>query len=276
MSHAARKRVIFIGNCSAADLANFFRAMSSISDEFEFHAWELHINATPTPSLVEILPTAYAVFVLNIVEAEAARANFVPNGVPCHVFPLYLRRTYWPFDTLLFGKDELGTESAIKGGYVRFPDGLLGKLRTEVPNKFERFDVYRNLTVSGAVPKNFVRLNEIEEETYRHIDEIYQTKIGDYIISSSKNEQTHHWLGHYGGAIYGLLMEYCMAKMGIRAPLPDFTILDAWSQMQVPVHPIVGEQLGLKWATEDRLYTYGPTGPINWSDYVRMYINQLG
>ena len=276
MAQDPRKQVVFVGNCNAYDLANFFGGMASLADEFRFHPWSLHLNPTPTEEMMAILPNAHAMFIQNIAEAEAARDNFVPNGVTCHSFPSYLRRTYWPFDTLLFGKDELAAADAIKGGYVRFPDGLLGRLRTEVQDKYQRFNVYKDLAVTGAVPKNFVRLNEMEEDMFRHIDDVFQTKIGDYIIAHAKTEQTHHWIGHPAGAVYGLLMEYCMDKLGIKVELPAFEVLNAWSQMQVPVHPRIGEQLGLEWAKEDSTYFYGPTGLITWSDYVRMYINQLG
>ncbi|MHB2208442.1 WcbI family polysaccharide biosynthesis putative acetyltransferase [Methylobacterium sp. CM6257] len=275
MKKEIRKQVLFVGNCNAHDLSLAFSAVDDLSDDFEFHHLALHATPSPSPEIAKITQEAHAVFIQNIAEAEKFRDDHVPNHVQCFGYPNLMRRALWPFDGLVYGRDTLAEEDAAKAGYVRFPDGLLGKLRTEIPNPEERFVAYRDLKVRG-INRNFSRLLEMEDELLTHIDGVYGCRLGQFVKERTRTDQLFHWLGHPSGLLYAALMNYCCEKLQLPSVTPPLSVIDGWSTMQVPIHPLVAEQLGLEWASPGRLYNYAPFGIVTWEQYVRYYIRFLG
>ncbi|CAA2157051.1 hypothetical protein MBRA_02468 [Methylobacterium brachiatum] len=275
MSSPKRKHVVFVGNCNASDLASFFSKINSLKDDFAFHPLALHITPTPSPELQAIVDTAHAVFIQGIAEAERYERESVPPGVARFGYPNLLRRAFWPFDGLIYGRDRLAEADAVKGGLVRFSDGLLAKLREDIPDPEKRFAVYRDLDVRGLV-KNFSRFLEMEDETLGSLDTTYRCHLGAFVRENTKTRQLFHWLGHPSGILYRELMAYCCEKLGVAPELPDPAALDGWGTMQVPVHPAVADQLGLEWARPGRRYHYVPMGHVTWEDFTRTYIRHLG
>ena len=151
----SQKHVIFVGNCNATDLANFFSQVKFLRDDYEFHSLALHITPTPSPELQAIVDTAHAVFIQGIAEAERYERDSVPPGVPRFGYPNLLRRAFWPFDGLIYGRDRAAEADAARSGVVRFQDGLLAKLRDDIPDPEERFAVYRD--PRGARPRQELR-----------------------------------------------------------------------------------------------------------------------
>ncbi|MCJ2132485.1 WcbI family polysaccharide biosynthesis putative acetyltransferase [Methylobacterium sp. J-026] len=275
MSASQIKNIVFVGNCNATDLVSFFSQITSLKDDFEFHPLALHITPTPSPDVQAIVDSAHAVFIQGIAEAERYERESVPPGVARLGYPNLLRRAFWPFDGLIYGRDRLAEADAAQGGLVRFPDGLLARLRDDVPDPEARFAAYRDLAVPGLV-KSFARFLEMENETLGALDATYRCDLGAFIRDNDRTRQLFHWLGHPSGILYRELMAYCCGKLGIAPELPDPSALDAWGTMQVPVHPAVAEQLGLEWAQPGRTYHYAPMGQVTWEAFTRAYIRHLG
>ena len=275
MTQVVRKQVLFVGNCNAHDLSLAFSALDELTGDFAFHHLALHATPVPTPEIRQIAQTAHAVFIQNIAEAERFRDAHVPSGVRCFGYPNLLRRALWPFDGLVYGRDPLAEADAARAGNIRFPDGLLGKLRTEVPDPEARFVAYRDLKASG-INRNFTRLLEMEDEMLTHIDHIFDCQLGRFVREHTRTDQLFHWLGHPSGVLYAALMRYCCEKLGLPGVRPQPSAVDGWSAMQIPIHPRVAEQLGIAWAGPERVYTYAPLGPVTWEQYVRHYIRILG
>ena len=275
MAQTIRKQVLFVGNCNAHDLSLAFSALDGLRDDFAFHHLALHATPVPSPEIRQIAQEAHAVFIQNIAEAERFKEEHVPGGVRCFGYPNLMRRALWPFDGLVYGPDPLAEADAAKAGLIRFLDGLLGKLRTDVPDPEERFIAYRDLKASG-INRNFARLLEMEDEMLTHIDHIFECRLGQFVREHTRTDQLFHWLGHPSGLLYAALMRYCCEKLGLPDVRPQPSAVDGWSAMQVPVHPRVAEQLGLEWATPERVYTYAPLGPVTWEQYVKHYIRILG
>ena len=275
MFSSSRRHVVFVGNCNASDLASFFSQIDGLKGEFEFHAVALHVTPTPPPDMQAIVDRAHAVFIQGIAEAQRYEQDSVPPQVARFGYPNLLRRTFWPFDGLIYGRDRLAEADAAAGGLVRFPDGLLAKLRGDIPDPEARFVAYRDLAVPGLA-KNFARLLEMEDETLAAVDATYRCDLGAFVRDNARTQQLFHWLGHPSGLLYRELMAYCCGKLGIAPDLPDPSALDNWEAMQVPVHPAVAERLELDWAQPGRIYHYAPVGPVTWEDYTRMYIRHLG
>lgn len=272
---SSRRQVVFVGNCNASDLASFFSQIDALKEEFEFHSLPLHATPVPSPALQAIVDQAHAVFIQGIAEAERYERDAVPPGVARFGYPNLLRRTFWPFDGLIYGRDQRAEADAAASGPVRFADGLLARLRGDIPDPEQRFVAYRDLAVPGLA-KNFARLLEMEDETLAAIDATYRCDLGAFVRDNARTQQLFHWLGHPSGLLYRELMAYCCGKLGIAPALPDPSALDAWGAMQVPVHPAVAERLELDWAQPGRIYHYAPVGHVTWEDYTRMYIRHLG
>lgn len=275
MPRSSTKRVVFIGNCNAFDLASAFSEIEGLKDHLEFQHVALHVTPVPTPEVRQMLDTADTVFVQGIAEAEKFRVDFVPNSVRCIGYPNLMRRAFWPFDIFVYGKDKIAEDEAAKAGHIRFPDGLLGRLRSEIPNPEERFEAYRDLNV-GGINKNFIRLLEMEDDMLMQIDSLYGSKLGHFVRDSAKTDQLFHWVGHPSGLLYAALMSYCCDMLKILNVTPQPSKLDGWSAMQVPIHPRVADQLQLEWAPHNRVYRYTPFGDVTWEQYVKNYIEILG
>jgi hypothetical protein len=66
-----------------------------------------------------------------------------------------------------------------------------------------------------------------------------------------------------------------LKQIGIdKVYLPTAT-LDHLHRLQVPVHPKVAKDLGVKWVGENTRYQYGGE-KITWEMYVRRYIEHYG
>lgn len=272
---SSKKIIIFAGNCNATDLAGFFSSVEVLKDDFEFHPIAFHITPVPGPEMMKMVEAADTIFIQGIAEAENFERTLVPNNVHRVGYPNLLRRAFWPFDGLIYGRDTVAEADAARGGPVRFTDGVLAKLRNEIADHEARFNAYRDLKVRGLV-KNFTRLLEMENENLENLDQTYGCALGAYLRQNARSKQLFHWLGHPSGLLYRELMSYCCDKLRLSIHLPDPSSLDGWGTMQVPIHPMVADQLGLDWAQPDRRYHYAPLGHPTWEEYTKMYIHHLG
>jgi hypothetical protein len=76
---------------------------------------------------------------------------------------------------------------------------------------------------------------------------------------------------------FNLLIRTILKAMGIKDPVDPLTQgADALLRIpQVPVHPKVAQDLGVKWADERTRYlVFGQE--MTWEDYIRRYIDHYG
>ena len=179
----------------------------------------------------------------------------------------------WPFDHYNGPGDKEAYEREWPNLTFLYQDGLLARLRREIPDPQQRLEAYRSLSVDGII--NYVRLHDFERRRLIAMDRQFGFEIGNYILENFRNRRLFYTTNHPNGRIAAMLMQYLLNHLGIDAPYRATASLDHLNRLQVPVHPKVAEALGVKWAGKNTRYLYGGQR-VTWETYVRRYINHYG
>jgi hypothetical protein len=188
--------------------------------------------------------------------------------------PLVRFASLWPFDGWNGPTDR--EAYAREAPNLAFPylDGLLGRLRKEVPDREARFQAYRSLAIPRLV--NYRRLHELEERRLAAMDRQFNIAIGAYILETFRHRRILHTTVRPNWQVFGLLLQ-CVADLvgaNVRIKLPQ-SIDDSLRNPQVPVHPMVARELGVKWAGgRTRYIDHGRE--VTWETYIRGYIEHYG
>ncbi|MFL5268064.1 MAG: WcbI family polysaccharide biosynthesis putative acetyltransferase, partial [Stellaceae bacterium] len=106
-------------------------------------------------------------------------------------------------------------------------------------------------------------------------DQQFAFNIGRYILDNFQRRRLFYTTNHPNGRVIGMLMQYLLRHIGIDDVYLPTATLDHLNRLQVPVHPKVAKDLGVKWAGENTRYQYGGE-KITWEIYVRRYIEHYG
>jgi hypothetical protein len=185
------------------------------------------------------------------------------------MFPCIRFASLWPFDGWNGPTDQHAIAQEAPNFTFSNLDGLLARLRKEIPDRDRRFEAYRSLELAGIV--NHARLHAFETRRMLALDAKYDCEIGQFILDRFQSEQLFYTTVHPNRRLFGLLMANIMRSLGISGDIPH---LAAFDQMQVPVHPKVAEALEVRWATPERKYRFRQE-ELTWEQYVRRYIRSL-
>jgi hypothetical protein len=188
-------------------------------------------------------------------------------------FPLLHFASLWPFDHYNGPGDKVAYEREWPNLTFLYHDGLLARLRKEIPDREERLLAYRTLSVGGII--NFARLHDFEKRRLTAMDKQFGCEIGRFILANFQRRRLFYTTNHPNGQIIGMLMQYLLRQLGIDPAYRSIGILDHLKRLQVPVHPKVAEALGVKWAGANTKYSYCGE-QITWETYVRRYIEHYG
>jgi hypothetical protein len=268
--------IVVVGNCQAEDIARNMSHVTALQDGSDIHTIALHKTPAVTPEQTAVLQRANHVLAQNIAEfATSGIEAVISEHAKLSRFPYLPLRSLWPFDTFMFGRDELAQADIAAGGVVRFGDGLLGALRKAIPDPEARFQAYRSLDVPMPLAP-IERLFEVEAAGLLSLDRTFDMNIGQHIVAHAKERRLFHWIGHANADVYWLLTSLCLRHIGIGESAMPTGLLDAWSTIQAPIHPEVVRRLGLTWLDPEQIYHYAPIGHITWETYIRTYIAHLG
>src|SRR5205814_9081242 len=157
---------------------------------------------------------------------------------------------------------------------VSYLDGLLGRLRKEIPDKEARFDAYRALELPGIV--NYCRLHQLEERRLAANDKQFGVAIGDYILTNFRKRRIFHTTVRPNWQVFNLLLQYVAKAVSVSEPVSLTEKVDVMlREPQVPVHPKVARDLGVPWANEKTRYSVHGR-EVTWEAYIRSYIEQYG
>jgi hypothetical protein len=269
-----RTRILIVGNCQAQTVHEALVRSGEFSDrldvKYHFVALQqnLHKQGRSEVESSDIL------LVQDIKDWENYPLRpHIRDDVRIVKFPLLHFASLWPFDHYNGPGDKEAYEREWPNLTFLYHDGLLARLRKEVPDREERLLAYRTLSVDGII--NFARLHDFEKRRLTAMDKQFGCEIGQFILDNFQRRRLFYTTNHPNGQIIGMLMRYLLRQAGMDQGFRPNSSLDHLRRLQVPVHPKVAEALGVKWADASTKYLYCGE-QITWETYVRRYIEHYG
>ena len=191
-----------------------------------------------------------------------------------HRFPLVRFASLWPFDSWNGPGDRAAFEQETPNLTFPYLDGLLGRLRKEIPDREARFAAYRSLELPGVI--NYRRLHQMEVRRLAAVDKKFDCAIGSFILENFQNRRLFHTTVRPNWEVFNLMMQFVARSVGVREPISLTESVDpSLRSPQVPVHPKVARDLGVKWADERTRYL-NRGRQVTWESYIRSYIEHYG
>jgi hypothetical protein len=274
-----RRRIVMIGNCQSETLRQGFARTESLSKLFDVKYHFVQLPRNLHEFAARDLETCDIVLVQDIrLWDDFPLRDRVRPGAEILKFPLVRFASLWPFDAWNGPGDRQAHDREAPNLTFSYLDGLLGRLRKEIPDKEARFDAYRSLELPGELPGviNYRRLHQMEVRRLAGIDKQFGISIGSFILENFQNRQLFHTTVRPNWEVFSLLMQFVAKLVGAREPISLTESIDAGLRNpQVPVHPKVARDLGVKWANENTRYLdHGRE--ITWESYIRSYIDHYG
>ncbi len=276
---AGRRKVVIIGNCQSETLRQGFTRIESLNRLFnvKYHFVQLQRNlhefATRDLETCDIL----LVQDIRLWDAFPLR-DCVRPGAEVHRFPLVRFASLWPFDAWNGPGDKEANDREAPNLTFPYLDGLLGRMRREVRDQEVRFQAYRSLELPEGLPDviNYRRLHQMEIRRLAGMDKKFDFAIGSFILDNFQKRRVFHTTVRPNWEVFNLLMQFIAKTVGASEPISLTESIDAaLRNPQVPVHPKVARDLGVKWADENTRYlNHGRE--VTWEAYIRSYIEHYG
>jgi Polysaccharide biosynthesis enzyme WcbI len=274
------RKLIIYGNCQAGAVSLLLQTVPAIVERWEI---VLHDQWATGEVLAKNLADFEDADILLQQDIWTWRNHPLRDNLPASLkvvkFPFCYVAVLWPFDAWLIGNDEamlkaLRAHQAASSDPFPFPfqDGLLAKLRSEIPDPVERFERYRSLDLPDI--QDFGRYAEFEEGRLGRDDRRLGFTIGKFMIDNYRTMRLFHACVHPTAVLIEHLTAEIMARIGVDPETCPFSPRDdhmRWNQ--VPVHPLVIEKLEITWADELTLYMQQNGKSITFDEYFRSYVN---
>jgi hypothetical protein len=268
------RKLIVYGNCQAAFIETALNRIAAVRSRWTIVRHDLWATG-------ETLRANLADFdecdVLLLQELRNWRTHprhdSLPPGIRVVRFPFCYYAAMWPFDAFQNGNDP---NWRFEKGRLDFnyADNMLGRLRSEVPDPEQRFACYRGLGMPDCI--DIVHYAEFEAARLLRLDRKLCFTIGQYILDNFRTTRLFHAITHPAAPVMVQLIEQILAKLDIRDFKYDQAMPDILGFIQVPIHPLVIERLGLKWASLDDRYKFTDQEFLTFDEYVRRYISAYG
>jgi hypothetical protein len=273
---AGRKKLVLVGNCQCSVLAQAFNQTDALSRNYltKYHFAQLQ------PNLYEFarrdIEDCDVLLVQDIdLWNQFPLRDCVRPSTEIVKFPLVRFGSLWPFDAWNGPGDREAFLAEAPNLTFPFLDGLLARLRHEIPDKAARFEAYRTLEAAGVI--NYKRIHALEERRLLKIDKQYDCRIGEFTLENFRTTQVFHTTVRPNWQGFNLLIRMILKTIGVRDPIdPLSQSADALLRIpQVPIHPKVAADLGVRWA-DDRTQYQAFGQEMNWETYIRRYIEHYG
>jgi hypothetical protein len=269
-----KTRVLIIGNCQAQTIYEALMRSGELNDRLDAVYHFVGLQKDLQDSGRAEVESSDVLLVQDIRDWETyPLREYVRDGTQIIKFPLLHLASLWPFDHYNGPGDREAYEREWPNLTFLYHDGLLARLRREIPDPEERLRAYRTLSVDGVI--NFTRLHDFERRRLETMDKQFGCEIGQYILEHFRKRRLFYTTNHPNGQIIGMLMKYLLRQLGMDQSYRLNSSLDHLRRLQVPVHPKVAQALGVTWANERTKYLYGGE-EITWETYVRRYIDHYG
>jgi hypothetical protein len=272
---SGRRRIVMIGNCQSETLRQGFARIEPLNRRFEakYHFVQLpknlHEFAARDLERCDIL----LVQDIRLWDEFPLRDSIRP-GAEIIRFPALRFASLWPFDTWNGPGDREAHDREAPNLTFPYLDGLLGRLRKEMPDKEARFRAYRSLDCPGVV--NYRRLHQTEERRLANIDQQFGIAIGAFILDNFRTRRVFHTTVRPNWQAFNLLLQYVARCVGVTDTVSLTESYDVLLRNpQIPVHPKVAADLGVTWA-DGRTKYLNRGREITWEAYIRSYIEHYG
>jgi hypothetical protein len=270
-----RRKLVIIGNCQSETLRQGFARIETLNRLFDVRYHFIQLPKNLHEFAARDLESCDTVLIQDIrLWDEFPLRDHVRPGAEAVRFPLVRFASPWPFDSWNGPGDRDAYDREAPNLTFPYLDGLLGRLRREIPDREARFQAYRSLDVPGVV--NYRRLHELEERRLAGMDSRFGFAIGAFILENFRTRRIFHTTVRPNWQVFSLLMQSVAKSLGVTAPIALDESYDAvLRNPQVPVHPTVARDLGIRWA--DARTRYLNRGiEMTWEAYIRSYIEHYG
>jgi hypothetical protein len=270
---AGRRRVVIIGNCQSETLRQGFAQLEVLNRRFEAKYHFVQLQQNQRDFVARDLEQCDILLVQDLRDWDRfPLRDCVPATAEIIRFPLVRFASPWPFDGWNGPNDRAAHEQEAPNLTFSYLDGLLGRLRKEIPDKEARFHAYRALEWPGIV--NYRRLHQIEERRLAAADKQFGIAIGDFILANFQKRRLFHTTVRPNWQVFNLLLQYVVKSVTEPVSLNErYDVM--LREPQVPVHPRVARDLGVRWA-DDRTRYLAHGREVSWENYVRSYIEHYG
>jgi hypothetical protein len=269
-----KTRVLIIGNCQAQTVHEALARSGEFDDRLDVKYHFVGLQQNLHEGGKAELESSDVLLVQDIRDWENYPLRpYIQDGVQIIRFPLLHFASLWPFDHYNGPGDKEAYEREWPNLTFLYHDGLLARLRKEIPDREQRLLAYRTLSVDGVI--NFARLHDFEKRRLTAMDKQFGCEIGEFILDNFQKRKLFYTTNHPNGQILGMLMQYLLRKLGMDQGYRPNSTLDHLRRLQVPVHPKVAQALGVIWVKENTRYLYSGE-QITWETYVRRYIAHYG
>ena len=270
-----RRRIVIIGNCQSETLRQGFAHIEALNRRFETKYHFVDLQQNQRDFVARDLEHCDILLVQDLRNWDTfPLRDCVPPAADIIKFPLVRFASLWPFDAWNGPGDREAHDKETPNLTFSYLDGLLGRLRKEIPDKEARFDAYRALELPGIV--NYRRLHQLEERRLAANDKQFGVAIGDFILTNFRKRRIFHTTVRPNWQVFNLLLRYVAKAVSVSEPVSLTEKVDVMlREPQVPVHPKVARDLGVRWANEKT--RYGVHGRnVTWEAYIRSYIEHYG
>ncbi|MFL5264990.1 MAG: WcbI family polysaccharide biosynthesis putative acetyltransferase, partial [Stellaceae bacterium] len=209
-----RAKVLIVGNCQAQTLHEALARSSELNSRLDarYHFVALQQDLHE-PGRAE-LEGCDILLVQDIRDWENYPLRpYVRENVRLIKFPLLHFASLWPFDHYNGPGDKEAYEREWPNLTFLYHDGLLARLRKEIPDREQRLRAYRTLSVDGIL--NYVRLHDFEKRRLMAMDQQFAFNIGRYILDNFQRRRLFYTTNHPNGRVIGMLMQYLLRHIGI-------------------------------------------------------------
>ena len=269
-----KTRVLIVGNCQAQTIYEALMRSGELNDRLDVAYHFVGLQKDLRDSGRAEVENSDVLLVQDIRDWETyPLREYVRDGTRIIKFPLLHFASLWPFDHYNGPGDREAYEREWPNLTFLYHDGLLARLRKEIPDREERLRAYHTLSVDGLI--NFTRLHDFERRRLKAMDKQFGCEIGEFILEHFRKRRLFYTTNHPNGQITGMLMKYLLRQLRMDRRYRPNSSLDHLRRLQVPVHPRVARALGVTWANENTKYLYGGE-QITWETYIRRYIEHYG
>jgi hypothetical protein len=272
---SGRRKVVIIGNCQSETLRQGFAQIEALNRRFDVRYHFIQLPKNLHEFAARDLETCDILLIQDIrLWDDFPLKEAVRQGADVIRFPLVRFGSLWPFDAWNGPGDKEAHEREAPNLTFPYLDGLLGRMRSAIPDPEARFRAYRDLDFPGIV--NYRRLHELEVRRLAAMDKKFDFAIGSFILENFASRRVFHTTVRPNWEVFSRLMQFVAKSVGAGGLIALTETVDAsLRNPQVPIHPKVASELGVKWVDEGTRYLNHGVA-MSWEEYIRSYIRHYG